>query len=35
MFGQELQAKRLLGNIDVYDRIILNGVLRIQGEGNR
>jgi hypothetical protein len=35
MFGRELQGKRLLGNIGFHDRIILNGVLRIKGEGNR
>jgi hypothetical protein len=35
MCGRELQGKRLLGNIGVFDRIILKGLLRIQGEGNK
>jgi hypothetical protein len=30
MFGRELQGKRLLGNMDVHNGIILNGVLRMQ-----
>jgi hypothetical protein len=35
MFGRELQAKRLFGNIEEHERKILNEALRIQDEGNR